>query len=100
MVFDGHKVKKKVAFKVGDGQTRSISDGVTRFLGSLFTSSAQANRKEAGKALLESFFRKLSNLDRAPLRGEYNCGYTSDTWYIQSIYFFLSVNNIPSTTIS
>jgi len=95
MVFDGHKVKKKVAFKVGDRQTRSISDGVTRFLGSLFASSAQANRKEAGKALLESFFRELSNFDRAPLRGEYNCGYTSGTWYSPSISF-----SLPSTTIS
>ena len=49
--------------------------------------------------LLESFSEKLSNLDKAPIRGEYKLWIYK--WYLtQSIRFFLSVNPIPSTIIS
>ena len=38
----------------------------------------QTTKKGAGKVLLESFSEKLTNLklDEAPIRGEYNCGFT------------------------
>lgn len=93
------KVKKKVAFKVGDGQTRNISDGVTRFLGSPFASSAQANRKEAGKHSWNPSLGNSPTLTELP--SEASIIVDIYKWYlVQSIHFFLSVNNIPSATIS
>ena len=38
-------------------------------------------------------------IDRAPLRGEYKL-WIYKRYLVQSIHFFLSMNNIPSTTIS
>ena len=99
MVFDGYKVKRKTTFKLGEGLTRSVTDWSTKFLGSLFAISPQATRKEAGKVLLESFSEKLSNLDKAPIRGEYKL-WIYKRYLTQSIHFFLSVNPIPSTIIS
>ena len=99
MVFDGCEVKRKTTFKLGEGLTRSVTDGSTKCLGSLFAISPQATRKEAGKVLLESFSEKLSNLDKAPIRGEYKL-WIYKRYPTQSIRFFLSVNPIPSTIIS
>ena len=99
MVFDGHEVKKKIAFKVGSGLTRNITDGATKFLGSTFATSSQATKKQAGKILLESFLGKLTNLDKAPIRGEYKL-WIYKRYLTQSFRLSLSVNPIPSTIIS
>ena len=99
MVFDGNEVKKKATFRVGDGVTRNITDGATKFLGSVLAASQQGTKTQAGKILLEAFSEKLSNLDKAQIRGEYKL-WIYKRYLTQSIRFFLSVNPIPSTYIS
>ena len=98
MVFDGNEVKKKATFRVGDGVTRNITDGATKFLGSVLAAS-QGTKTQAGKILLEAFSEKLSNLNKAQIRGEYKL-WIYKRYLTQSIRFFLSVNAIPSTYIS
>ena len=64
LVFDGCKMKKKAVFRVGDGFTRNITEGATKFLGRWLDTSPQTTRREAGKILLESFREKLSMQSR------------------------------------
>ena len=61
--------------------------------------SQQGTKTQAGKILLEAFSEKLSNLDKAQIRGEYKL-WIYKRYLTQSIRFFLSVNPIPSTYIS
>ena len=99
MVFDGNEVKKKATFRVGDGVTRNITDGATTFLGSVLAASQQGTKTQAGEILLEAFSEKLSNLDKAQIRGEYKL-WIYKRYLTQSIRFFLSVNPIPLTYVS
>ena len=59
-------------FNVGDGATKNILDHPTKFLGCVLASSPKVTRSCAGKLLLENFSQKLSRLNDAQVRGEYN----------------------------
>ena len=70
-VYDGKKVLRNATFSLGDGSTRNISTGPTKFLGHTLCHTLPATTKESGKRFMISFLEKLDSLDTSPIRGEY-----------------------------
>ena len=95
MVFNGHSMVDST-FDVGDGVTKNIREQPTKFLGCVVASSPKASKTHAGKLLLEDFSKKLQNLNRNKIRGEYKL-WIYKRYLTQTFRFFLSVNTIPAT---
>ena len=97
-VFDGKKIIKSASFQVGQGSTRNITSGPTKFLGQLQTSSQKLNTFESGKKFISTFQRKLENLDQVHVRGEYKL-WIYKRYLVPSFHFALAVDPIPETSI-
>ena len=69
-VYDGRQVDRKTTFYLGDGKTRNIATGPTRFLGQTLYHAPLSTAQEAGKRLPSEFSRQLNNLNQSTIRGE------------------------------
>ena len=97
LVYNGKKVTKTTVFKVGEGTTRNIATGPTKFLGQIIGDSPSCTTKAARKHLLGEFIRQLNNLDQSPIRGEFKL-WIYKRYMVPSFHFHLAVNNITEST--
>ena len=93
MVFDGKSVAKYSSFDVGDGQTTSIREHPTTFMGSTVCHSPQWSKRAASESFLKGFLTNLCKLDSTPVRGEYKV-WIYKCYLVPSLCFKLPVNAI------
>ena len=81
-------------FPIGDGSTRNISTGPTKFLGHTVSYNLRATAKASCKRFVPSFLEKLVKLDLSPIRGEYKL-WILRTFLMPAFHFVLAVDGIP-----
>ena len=98
VVFDGKSVAKNSSFDVGGGQTASIREHPTTFLGSTVCHSLQSSKRSASESFLKGFLASLRKLDSTPVRGEYKV-WIYKRYMVPSFHFKLAVNDVSFTAI-
>ena len=99
MVFDGKLVAKYSSFDVGDGQTTSIREHPTTFLGSTVCHSLQSSNRAASESFLKGFLTSLRKLDSTPVKGE-NKVWIYKRYLVPSLHLKVAVNAISVTAIN
>ena len=97
-VYDGRQVDKRTTFYLGDGKTRNIASGPTRFLGQTLCHTPLSTAQEAGKRLSSEFSRQLNNLDQSPIRGEFKL-WIYRRFMVSCFHYHLAVDTIPTSTL-
>ena len=85
-------------FPLGNGSSRNISSGPTKFLGHTLCHNPTTTAKQSGKRFINSFLEKIDNLDTSPIRGEYKV-WVLRRFLIPSFHFVLAVDVIPESCI-
>ena len=98
LILNGNKPDKTTTFNLGNGETRNISSGPTRFLGQTQSYSSFTTAREAGKHFSDELERQLNNLDSSLIRGEYKL-WIYKRCLTPSFNFCLAVDAIPETTL-
>ena len=96
-VYDGRQVDKKTTFCLGDGKTRNIATGPTRFLGQTLCHTPLSTVQETGKHLSSEFSRQLNNVDQSPIRGEFKL-WIYRRFLVPCFHYHLAVDTISTST--
>ena len=97
-VYDGKKVLNNATFLLGNGSSRNISSGPTKFLGHTLCHNPTTTAKQSGRRFMNSFLEKLDNLDTSPIRREYKL-WILRRFLVPSFHFVLAVDVIPESCI-
>ena len=91
-LFNGH-IHRKEGISLYGGSTRSITEGITKFLGKSLDVSLMATETAVKKKMTDKLCHLLSTVDTLPIRGEYKL-WLYRNCIVSLLQFHLSVDTI------